>query len=413
MARSPGSHSGRPAATVPCMHSSAASPTDGTHVFFETYESLAGRRHRRATRTCTSATPAPPASSAPEPSAGNGVFDATFRAVSADGQRVFFRTAESLLAADTDAPRTSIPPTSRARSRWCLNTDPERPAGLQLHRGWRAQPGRASSSTTMRTGCCSERTCFGNLAPGSGYSVSQALPSGWSQVSADVRQRQPGVRHRSRGRRGGHLHVRRPARLPEAEDGARRCQVPLVPAYTQCACREQDPWSDPHVSPSCSQPVRFVVAAHRRHAGRERGGGEHGRDQRASGPWPGTGHSADEGEWGSRSTSATCACDHGPGRLCGRAPGHGHAADHGPAQRAVGQNEVGTVTDLPLKVTVLCGVTADDTTGSTCVGQHQRGCGASRHGVRVQAHRLGDGRCARLRRGPRRARRRRRTTPCS
>ena len=36
------------------------------------------------------------------PSGGNGAYDATFRAASTDGQRVFFRTAEALLSADTD-----------------------------------------------------------------------------------------------------------------------------------------------------------------------------------------------------------------------------------------------------------------------------------------------------------------------
>lgn len=77
----------------------AGNSYDGAHVFFETTESLVAADtdtrqdvYDRASGTTTNLV-----------SVGNGAFDAFFDGASLDGTRVFFETAESLLASDTDA----------------------------------------------------------------------------------------------------------------------------------------------------------------------------------------------------------------------------------------------------------------------------------------------------------------------
>ena len=79
----------------------AGASHDGTHVFIQTVEALVAadtdsstdvyESYGGATSLLTSG-----------PTGGNGAYDATFRGVSADGKRVFFRTAEALMSTDTD-----------------------------------------------------------------------------------------------------------------------------------------------------------------------------------------------------------------------------------------------------------------------------------------------------------------------
>ena len=75
----------------------AGASTDGARVFFQTYEALA------ATDTDTNLDIYERyGGTTYQVGSGNGAYDATFRATSPDGDRVYFRTDESLLAADTD-----------------------------------------------------------------------------------------------------------------------------------------------------------------------------------------------------------------------------------------------------------------------------------------------------------------------
>ena len=169
---------------------------DGTRVFFETYESLdAGdtdanvdvyERFGGATDHLSAGA-----------GGGNGIFDATFRAVSADGGRVFFRTAESLLAADTDGAADVYSANVPGTVNGGVGRHPGRPPGLQLHRGGRPQPIELPARRRLR-GTLPNTRSFAGLAPGSGYSVSQAMPTGLEQGERDLRRRQPGVRYRRR-----------------------------------------------------------------------------------------------------------------------------------------------------------------------------------------------------------------------
>ena len=78
------------------------SSADGTQVFFQTTESLVAADtdsstdvYERSSGTTTLLSTGP--------NGGNGAFSAIFSAASTDGSRVFIRTAEKLVAADTDS----------------------------------------------------------------------------------------------------------------------------------------------------------------------------------------------------------------------------------------------------------------------------------------------------------------------
>ena len=135
------------------------------------------------TWTCTSATPAPPSLLSAGAGGGNGVFDATFRAVSADGRRVFFRTAESLLAADTDGVADVYSANVPGTVTVVLDTIPDDPQDFSFTAGGGISPPSFQLDDDA-DGTLSNTRAFANLTPGSGYSLSQALPTGWSEVSA-------------------------------------------------------------------------------------------------------------------------------------------------------------------------------------------------------------------------------------
>src|SRR5204862_6652931 len=75
---------------------------DGTHVFFETYESLVSSDTDTAVdvyeRTASTTTLL-----SAGPTGGNGAADARYRGATPSGGRVFMRTAESLAPGDTDS----------------------------------------------------------------------------------------------------------------------------------------------------------------------------------------------------------------------------------------------------------------------------------------------------------------------
>ena len=127
------------------------------------------------------------------PGGGNGAFDARFRAVSADGQRVFFRTSESLLAADSDsAPdiySANVPGTITVR----LDAVPDDPQDFPfqangLDEGFAFGPPNFGPTTFSldddADGTLSNQKVFTGVTPGIGYSVSQTAVSGWDLTSA-------------------------------------------------------------------------------------------------------------------------------------------------------------------------------------------------------------------------------------
>ena len=79
----------------------AGASQDGTHIFFETRESLVSadtdastdvyETYGGSTSLLTNGA-----------TGGNGAYEATFRGTSSDGKRVFFRTNEQLVSTDTD-----------------------------------------------------------------------------------------------------------------------------------------------------------------------------------------------------------------------------------------------------------------------------------------------------------------------
>ena len=70
-------------------------------------------------------------------------------------------------------------------------------AGLLLRRGWRAVSTSFQLDDDSDPALSNTRT-FANLAPGSGYSVSEAIPVGWGQDSASCSDGSPPAEHRRR-----------------------------------------------------------------------------------------------------------------------------------------------------------------------------------------------------------------------
>ena len=160
--------------------------------------------------TCTRYTAAARACSPAEATGGNGAYDAVFRGVSPDGKRVFFRTAEALMSTDTDLTpdvySANVPGTVTVQ----LNAMPDHAQdfsftaiGLELG-GFNFGP-LGFGPTTFSLDDDPDPTLinqevFGQVTPGAGYSVSQAVPAGWNLTARDMRRRQPGREHRGRRR---------------------------------------------------------------------------------------------------------------------------------------------------------------------------------------------------------------------
>ena len=165
---------------------------DGAHVYFQTAEPLdptdadttvdVYERHGGTTYLLSTG-----------PDGGNGEFDATFRAVSADGERVYFRTEESLLAADGDGAgdvySANVPGTVTV----VLDAVPDdaqdfafEAAGLDD--GFSIFPPSfgptAFSLDDDSDPVLPNQQVFTGVTPGAGYSVSQAAAPGWTLTSA-------------------------------------------------------------------------------------------------------------------------------------------------------------------------------------------------------------------------------------
>ena len=125
---------------------------------------------------------------------GNGAYDAIFRGVSADGKRVFFRTAEALVSADTDLTpdvySANVPGTVTVQ----LNAMPDHAQdfaftaiGLELGSFNFGPLGFGPTTFSLDDDLdpmLADAEVFGQVTPGVGYSVSQAVPAGWDLTSA-------------------------------------------------------------------------------------------------------------------------------------------------------------------------------------------------------------------------------------
>ena len=212
----------------------AGASQDGTHVFIETVESLVAadtdsstdvyERYGGGTSLLTNGT-----------TGGNGAYDAVFRGVSPDGKRVFFRTAEALVSADTDLVpdvySANVPGTVTVQ----LNAMPDHAqdfsfTAIGLEAGSFNFGPLGFGPTTFSLDddpdpALTNTEVFGQVTPGVGYSVSQTVPAGWDLDRRDMRRRQPGREHRRGRRRGGHLHLHGPEARPSRGGRRRACRT--------------------------------------------------------------------------------------------------------------------------------------------------------------------------------------------
>ncbi len=333
---------------------------DGTRVFFETYESLETpdtdanvdvyERHSGTTDNLSGGT-----------GAGNGAFDARLRAVSADGQRVFFRTAESLLAADTDSfadvYSANVPGTVHVVQDSIPNDGQDfgftagaglTPASFQLD---------DDSDATL-----SNTRTFGDLAQGSGYSVTQTVPIGWTQISAGCSDGSPADDiDLAAGETVTCTFVNQ--RAYARPKGASPLNISLVPAYARCFTGNMT-HGPPLLSPSCGPPVQS--SSHLTAGTPDANGAPASMNGRARfitvvGD-PDT--PADEADVNIRfdvtDVRRRPSLSDYTGQLRGTVTLRITDRRNGPAQ-----NQVATVSDLPLNVTVPCAGTTG-TIGSTC-----------------------------------------------
>jgi hypothetical protein len=150
---------------------------DGSRVVFTTYESLdpsdtdtaadVYERYAGTTYLLSTGT-----------GGGNGAFDATVRAVSADGKRVFFRTAESLLSADTDGAAdvysSNVPGTITVK----LDAVPDDAQDFSFQAMLDDGPVAFTLDDDLDPAFANQKV-FAAVTPGTGHAVSQAAVSGW------------------------------------------------------------------------------------------------------------------------------------------------------------------------------------------------------------------------------------------
>ena len=330
---------------------------DGTRAFFQTYESLdAGDTDSNVDiyeRT---------AGSTYRVSTGNGALDADFRAVSADGMRVVFRTAESLLAGDTDGVADVYSANVPGTIRVVLESNPDDPQDV----GFTAGGGLTPSSFQLdddSDGALSNMRTFANLAPASGYSIAQSVPAGWSQASAACDDGSPvsDVDVAAGETVTCTFVLQRGYPRPRS---ATPVEVPLVPEYAPCTSpnRIHGPALE---AGSCSPPL--LQSSRLTTGSPDVNGRAASMEARAKfnvvAGNPAT--PADEGDVSIvlKATDVrlrTTLADYA-GQLQGSITLRITDRLNG-----AGGDEIGTVTDVPLRVTVPCTVTADTTIGSGC-----------------------------------------------
>ena len=107
---------------------------------------------------------------------------------------------------------------SRTRSRTTRRTSPSPPAAA-------CRP-RASRSTTTPTRRSRTRARSATSLPGAGYSVVRDRAGRLGPDERHLRRRQPGLEHRRRRRRDGHLHVHEPQARPDRRRQGRAAERP-------------------------------------------------------------------------------------------------------------------------------------------------------------------------------------------
>ncbi len=168
----------------------AAASDDGTRVFFETYESLVSsdtdtnvdvyeRTGGTTTLLSTGST------------GGNSAVDARFRSATVDGGRVFFRTTEPLVPGDTDSASdvySADAPGQVVIKKDAVPDDPQDftfTIGGGLSLGLAAPPGQTTFQLDDDADATLSNTqTFPNVAPGTGYSVTESATTGWDPGGA-------------------------------------------------------------------------------------------------------------------------------------------------------------------------------------------------------------------------------------
>ena len=188
----------------------AGNSADGTRVFFETKESLAGTDtdasfdvYERANGTTTTLL-------STGPGGGNGAFDASFVGAALDGSRVIIESAESLVASDTDA----------------MNDVYERYAGTTTHI---------------------------SIGPSGGNGATAAFFSGMTDDGVRIYfdTREPLMTSDTDTARD--IYAADVSGYPRPK-GATPLRVALVPAFRQCTSPNRT-HGPPLASPSCASPL--------------------------------------------------------------------------------------------------------------------------------------------------------------
>jgi hypothetical protein len=172
----------------------AGASDDATHVYFETTEPLVAgdtdsridvyERYGGQTALISSGVGG----------AGNGASDARFRAASADGKRVFFRTTEALIPGDTDVTAdtysANVPGTVTVQVDSVPDDAQDFPfSAIGLEPGGFTFGPLGFDPTTFQLDddgdpVLENAQVFTQVTPGPGYSVSQTTPPGWDLGAA-------------------------------------------------------------------------------------------------------------------------------------------------------------------------------------------------------------------------------------
>ena len=116
-------------------------------------------------------------------------------------------------------------PQARARS-WSSRTPtPDDPQDFTLHRGRRPQPGELLARRRRGRHAVQHADASTTSPPGSGYSLSETVPSGWDQTGATCDDGSPVTEHRpSVAGRDRDLHVHQPQARPDRRRQGRAAQ---------------------------------------------------------------------------------------------------------------------------------------------------------------------------------------------